>query len=288
MSASIRLAPHALLLSVAVPLVAGTVIGYAVRGAVERPVDVPDEAKAVAAQSVAPSAAPADGALAAAKANVETLRARVSELERLLNEREESIARLSAESSRPRETPPEPPAAENADAQARPPRESWAERMERMKREEPERYEEMQKRQGEFRARLHADNEERGNFFASIDTARMTDEQKAGHQRLLSIIKLLDSSMDKFGPGAQGQMTDEERQEVFAAMRDVVPLMEQERRYILEEVGREYGEDGPAFANYIQDVISHTSPIPRMMGRGRGGPPRGGRGGPGGEPGGQR
>ena len=273
MSANIRLAPHALVLAVVAPLLAGAVAGYFVRSAIEAPVQ---EGPKDIAPAASPTVSLPDAADSVARADVETLRARVRELEKLLNEREGDLARLASKSEQ------KPEAAESGEASGRQrPRESFRERMERMKTEEPERYAEMQKRHGEFRARLHADNEERGNFLASIDTSRMTEEQKAGHERLISIIQTLDASMDKIGPGAEVQMTDEERQEVFSAMRDVVPLMEQERQYILEEVGKEYGEDGPAFANYIEEIIANTTPLPRF-GCGRGGPrpPRGGPGGP--------
>ncbi len=289
MSASIRLAPHALLLAVALPLAAGAVLGFVVRGAVERPVEVPEEAQ-VAAPKTAPTVTPPDAALAAAQANVESLRARVAQLEKLLDEREGNLARLASEAEKARATAEEPPAeAEKVEeaARQRPPRESFRERMERMKNEEPERYAEMQKRQNEFRARMHADNEERGNFIASIDTSRMTAEQKAGHEKLIAAIQTADTLMDRMRPDSENPLSNEERQAAFATMREIGPLMEQERRYILEEVGREYGEDGAAFATYIQNVIDYTSPGPRMN-RGRGprpggGPPPGGApGGPGG------
>lgn len=285
MSASIRLAPHALLLAVALPLAAGAVLGYVVRGAMETPVEVPEEVRVVGAPKATPNVAPSDAALSAAQANVESLRARVAQLEKLLDEREGNLARLASEAAQAQEAAVAKPAEETeAPARQQRPRESFRERMERMKTEEPERYAEMQKRQTEFRARMHADNEERGNFFASIDTARMTADQKAGHEKLLAAIKMADAFMDRMRPDAEEPLTDEERQAAFAAIREIGPLMEQERRYILEEVGREYGEDGAEFATYIQNVMDYTTPMPRM-GRGRG-PRHGGPGGPGGPGGG--
>ena len=285
MSASIRLAPHALLLAVALPLAAGAVLGYVVRGAMETPVEVPEEVRVVGAPKATPNVAPSDAALSAAQANVESLRARVAQLEKLLDEREGNLARLASEAAQAQEAAVAKPAEETeAPARQQRPRESFRERMERMKTEEPERYAEMQKRQTEFRARMHADNEERGNFFASIDTTRMTADQKAGHEKLLAAIKMADAFMDRMRPDAEEPLTDEERQAAFAAIREIGPLMEQERRYILEEVGREYGEDGAEFATYIQNVMDYTTPMPRM-GRGRG-PRHGGPGGPGGPGGG--
>ena len=61
----------------------------------------------------------------------------------------------------------------------------------------------------------------------------------------------------------------------FGAMREIGELYQQERRYLLEETGRVYGEDGAQFADYIENVIENTSVIPGM-GRGFGRGPRGG------------
>ena len=283
MSTSVRLAPHALVLAVVLPLVAGAVVGYVVRGALEAPVAVPEEAKDVAPPQQQVTALPDDASAAVANADAETLRARVRELERLLNEREASIAKLSADAARPQEVPPPPPSEEPQREQR--PRESYKERMERMKQEEPERYAEMQKRQEEFRARMRAANEERDNYLSTVDTSRMTAEQKAGHERLLAALKMRDTLGERMRPDAENPLTDEERQEFFNATREVGPLMEQERRYLLEETGRTYGEDGAAFAEYIQDLMDFTTPWrgPRQRGGGRG-PRPGGPGGPGGPP----
>ena len=284
MSANVRLAPHALVLAVVLPLVAGAVVGYVVRGALEAPVPVPQEAKDVAPAQPSVTVVQPDAGTSVALADAESLRARVRELEKLLNEREASIAKLSAEAERPQEAPPPPTAGEEP---PRPPRESYRERMERMKTEEPERYAEMQKRQEEFRARMRAANEERDNYLASIDTSRMTAEQKANHERLMAALKMRDSLGDRMRPDAENPLTDEERQEFFNSMREIGPMMEQERRYLLEETGRAYGEDGATFAEYIQDLMEFTTPWrgPGRRGGGRG--PRregGGPGGPGGPP----
>ena len=284
MSANIRLAPHALLLAVGVPLLAGTVLGYFVRGAMEAPVAVPEEAKNVAPATSATVSLP-DAATSVARADVESLRARVRELEKLLDEREGDLARQAAAQAR-NETA-QPPAGEEPQGRQRRSRESFRERMERMKTEEPERYAEMQKRQEEFRTRMRAASEERDTYLSSIDTSRMTAEQKADHDRLLAALKLRDSMMDRMRPDAENPLTDEERDEAFATMREIGPLMEKERRYILEETGRAYGEEGATFADYIQDVIEFTSPWrgPRFPGGGRGPRPEGGGpGGPGGPP----
>jgi hypothetical protein len=277
------LAPHALVLAVVLPLIAGAVVGYVVRGALEAPVAVPEEAKDVAPPQQQVTALPDDASAAVANADAETLRARVRELEKLLNEREASIAKLSADAARPQEVPPPPPSGEEREQRAR---ESYRERMERMKQEEPERYAEMQKRQEEFRARMRAANEERDTYLSTVDTSRMTAEQKAGHERLLAALKTRDTLGERMRPDAENPLTDEERQEFFNVTREIGPLMEQERRYLLEETGRTYGEDGATFAEYIPDLMDFTTPWrgPRQRGGGRGPRPDGGPGGPGGPP----
>ena len=284
MSASVRLAPHALVLAVVLPLVAGAVVGYVVRGAMEAPVAVPDEAGDIAPSQPSATVSGQDPATSVAIADAESLRARVRELEKLLNEREASIAKLSAEAARPQEeTPPSP----EEPPRERRNRESFRERMERMKQEEPERYAEMQKRQEEFRERMRVANAERDDYFAAIDTSRMSEEQKANHERLLAALKMRDTLGDRMRPDAENPLSDEERQEFFNSMREIGPLMEQERRYLLEETGRAYGEDGAAFAEYIQELMEFTTPWrgPRQRGGGRGPrPERGGPGGPGGPP----
>ena len=265
------------------PLLAGAVAGYVVRGALEAPVAVPEEALDVAPPQPQVTAIPDDASASVANADAESLRARVRELERLLNEREASIAKLSADAARPQEVPPPPPSGEEPPREQRP-RESYRERMERMKTEEPERYAEMQKRQEEFRARIRAANEERDTYLSTVDTSRMTAEQKAGHERLLAALKMRDTLGERMRPDAENPLTDEERQEFFNATREIGPLMEQERRYLLEETGRTLGEDGATFAEYIQDLMDFTTPWrgPRQRGGGRGPRPDGG--GPGGPP----
>ncbi len=275
MSASVRLAPHALVLAVVLPLVAGAVVGYVVRGAMETPIALPDKTGDVAPPQTSATVPRQDAATSVAIADAESLRMRVRELERLLNEREASIAKLSADAARPQEeTPPSPeePPREQRN------RESFRERMERMKQEEPERYAEMQKRQEEFRERMRAANAERDNYLASVDTSRMSEEQKANHERLLAALKMRDTLGDRMRPDAENPLSDEERQEFFNSMREIGPLMEQERRYLLEETGRAYGEDGAVFAEYIQELVEFTTPWrgPRQRGGGRGPRPDGG------------
>ncbi len=124
MSANIRLAPHALGLAVVLPLVAGGVIGFAVRGALNEPVDA----------TVDTSAIEGPRPVAVTNTDVEALRARIRDLEKLLDAREESLAKLA---DKPQDDRPAPPdeESETASKKREQPRrrESFRERLERMK-----------------------------------------------------------------------------------------------------------------------------------------------------------
>ncbi len=255
----------------ALPLFAGAVIGFAVHGALDKPVEIPATAVVAAPPPVVTSLV--------SRVDAEALRARIRELEKLLGAREERLAELAAQ---PAEVSPPAAEAVSETRAERPRRESFRERMERMKQENPERYAEMQKRREDFQARMRAAGQEREDYLASVDTSRMSAEQKAAHERLIATLKMGTSLMERLRPDAENPLTDEERQQAFAAMRDIGPLMEQERRYLLEETGRAYGEEGAVFAEYIQEIYENTSLVPgmgRMLGprpAGGGGPRRGG------------
>ena len=159
-----------------------------------------------------------------------------------------------------------------------------------MKTEDPEAYEaemkrqeEWRKRQEEWRARVREDNQNRNNFLAAIDTSTMTAEQKRNHDDLVAALAVRDSFGERLAPDAENPLTAEERGQFFESISSIGPLMEKERRYILEEVGKAYGEDGESFADYIQTVYDTTSPFggmgarpPRGPGRPRNGGSRGG------------
>lgn len=138
-------------------------------------------------------------------------------------------------------------------------KESFFERMERMKAEEPEKYKEITDRRQDFKKRMHSREAVRLEFFQSMDTSVMTEEQKANHQKLLEAIAICDEATDYMGLDAKEPLTAEENKRLFEHMRALGPLMKSERRYILEEIGKAYGEDGAVFADYIQKVLEETS-----------------------------
>lgn len=281
MSKYVKIAPHALVVFGAIAVGSGAVAGYVLNNSAKTGPVVPDAAtNAVQRVTVA---AP-DPLLLTAQADADMLRKRVSELEKLLDEREANIKELMADAQK--KPMPDTPPPQEVERRERPSferiREEREARLERMKTEDPEAYEEemkrreeWKKRQDEFVARIKAENEERNSFLESIDTANMTPEQKKDHESLIAALAVRDSFGQRMMPGSDNPLSDEERQQFFESMRTIGPLMEKERRYIFETVGKTCGYDGAEFADYVQNVISYTS----VFGRGggpRGGGPRGG------------
>ncbi len=200
------------------------------------------------------------------------LRNRIAELERSLTLRQEQIAELQRaveardnQLAQLRGMSAPAGAATQAVARAeRPRRESYAERMERMRTENPEAFANMEQRRAEMR--------ERKDFLAAVDVKAMTPEMRENHEKLLAAAALSENMMTRFGDGEVPNMSDEERRAMFETMRNVGTLYEQERRYLLEETGRALGEDGTAFADYMENIYENTSMMPFFGGgrRGRG------------------
>ena len=235
--------------------------------------------QAAETQPVAPTVAPppridhrAQGEQDAAMAE---LRRQVADLERTLEERTKMVETLrqSALWQEERAGTGDSLAVAAEDKRAVPPlipRDDLATRMERMQREEPERYAEMQQRREDRRRRMEELHDNRRTFLESVDVSRMTEEQRENHQRLLDAMTKAAEFQRKISAGNWAQLSEEERMEGFNTVRNLDELYREERRYILEETGRSYGEDGARFADYIENVLDNTSVMPRF-GRERGG-----------------
>ena len=131
----------------------------------------------------------------------------------------------------------------------------------------------MQRRREEMQDRLTQLHQDRRAFLDAVDASRMTDAQRENHTRLLEAIETANAFRERLTSGDWSQLSAEQRTEGFTSLRTMGELYNQERRYILEETGRTYGEDGPRFADYIENVIENTSMMPDF-GRGRGRGPR--------------
>ena len=151
---------------------------------------------------------------------------------------------------------------------------SFEERMAQLKSDDPARYEAMQKQREEFRQRMQTQADERAEFLKKIDTATMTDEQRANHDKLTQAVEQARALMAQIAT-----MTPEDaiaaRQQMGATIGNVSELYQQERRYLLEQTGRAMGyqqdTDISQFADYIQQIYDQTS-MPRGFGRGGNGP----------------
>lgn len=146
----------------------------------------------------------------------------------------------------------------------------FEERMAQIKRDDPARYEEMQKQREDFRQYIQAQADERAEFLKKVDTASMTDAQRANHEALLQTVAQARALM-----AGLATMSPEDaaaaRQQMSELIGTVGTLYQQERRYLLEQTGRAMGYVGAEsgqFADYIQQIYEQTT-MPRGLG-GRG------------------
>ena len=149
-------------------------------------------------------------------------------------------------------------------------RASFEERMAQLKRDDPARYEEQMKQREEFRQRLQTQADERSDFLKKIDTAGMTDEQRANHEQLTQTVEQVRALMAQIATMSPEDATAA-RQQMAATIGNVADLYQQERRYLLEQtaraIGYPAGSDATQFADYIQQIIDQTA-LPRGFGRG--------------------
>jgi hypothetical protein len=180
-------------------------------------------------------------------------------------------------------TPANPgPESEIEPRQERPERESREDRMARMKDEDPEGYEAMIQERKERQESMRYNLAERTATFMDLDTSNMTEEERANHELLVekmgNVWALTEQFQDPEQPPDRETMG-----ELFNAMREVRPLMAQERTVMFKQLGTDLGYEGEAaldFANHVEEIISATNL--QMPGGGRGGGRRGGGGGGGG------
>lgn len=135
---------------------------------------------------------------------------------------------------------------------------NFKERMEKMKEENPERYEAMMKHFAEMKEHRKTESLQRKEFFGSVDTSRMSAEQKENHTALLNAISIVDSYQERLGPESEQPLSEEERGEFWNAQRQMRSLLEGERNYILSELGKDCGINGDEFVEYIDTVYSQT------------------------------
>jgi chromosome segregation ATPase len=186
--------------------------------------------------------------------------AEVARLKVLIEDKDRRIADLSKDREAEREQ-------RRAQAQANGGQQDWGARqnawMERLKEEDPERHKEIQDRIANFNKRLKDANMEQSEFFASLDTEAMTEEQLESHNKLVELQAKLDEINDLMaGAPENGEDVNALRMDMFMTMREMRPLYESEREVALQDLGQDIGynqEESKEFANYVDYVYDMTS-----------------------------
>ena len=194
---------------------------------------------------------------AAARAANEALRRRVAELEKA----------LASQAAKPGAQAQDGQTPERRRDEGRPRRMPNAEDLEKMKAENPEQYAEFLRRREEFRLAREQRAQERDDFYASIDTRRMTDDQRENHERLVSTVSRINELMAQMEQEGV-ERTPEMREEIGQLYGSLNELYAAERKYLLEETARAVGYQGAQvteFADQMQGIIDNTT----MSGFGR-------------------
>lgn len=230
---------------VALALILGAAAGYFVKNEpVGEPSAVRDE-----------EASPKKVADAGAGASVEALRARVKELELLLQEAtaERALDKSEAESKI---------AQVREEARRRPGPGSFRENLERMKAEHPEEFERMRQRMQSWRQRRAERSASRVAFLTSIDTSGMSAEAKKNHEDLVGLIRRQDELEAEMH---REDLSDEERGKLFEEMRETGRQLGRrshaERDALLEATARSLGlqgEDAADMTATIKEIYEAT------------------------------
>ena len=184
------------------------------------------------------------------RASVRALRRRVRELE----------ARLAQQGAATGGT-----AVTNAVTEARP-EGDWVrrgmERMERMKVEDPERYAEITNRMARFRQDRLERAQRRLDFFAAIDTSRMSAADKVTHDRLQAAIarrEEIESRLHQEGLSVEDR--EDLMQEMHASERQLRQLNGRERDNLIRQTAESLGfqgNDATLLVETINDIIRNT------------------------------
>ena len=159
-------------------------------------------------------------------------------------------------------------------ANKRPERESFQDRMARMQADEPERFKEMQERRASFTEQIQTAQLDRTEFLSGLNTDNMSEEQFAAHNELMTRLDEMTTVTSAF---AEGRFPSREERGVLRENIGAVrQLYEVEREFVLQEVGRDLGMDDTAaseFGTYMGTVYDLTAlKLPSFHGS------RGGRG----------
>lgn len=237
---------------IAAALFAGVAIGYFVK---DEP--IPAEAPKVEEKAKKPVADKGD------EASVKALRHRITELEKLLAEKDgkSEIAISNAVAEAVKARPPVPPP------------QNWRERMEEMRKNNPEEY----ARRTNWWAQVRRSRAERArnkiDFLSSIDTSRMSAGARKTHdalQELLARREEVEAQLQ--APNLSDEERDKLMGELHSSRHELMRLNGEERRNLIDETARNMGfegEDAKEISATIREVIEVTD-------SGWGGPHHGG------------
>lgn len=253
---------------IVVSLLAGAAIGYCFSPS---PKATPASAEETKAKETKAARNPDDAA--GERSSNRALRARIRELESLLEKQGIEFEKMKTEETDRRER-----------------RRDFRADMERIKTEDPARYAQMTNHMAQFRQRRLERAQSKMDFLASVDTSRMSASARKTHEDLIDLIERregLESKMRDFM-----EMSEEERHAAFSEMREmdseIRKLNRIERNNLLRQTAETLGfkgEDAKEITETLKGVIEATD---FGFGFGPGGPGRGGPGGPRGPGGGGR
>ncbi len=145
---------------------------------------------------------------------------------------------------------------------------------ERLRTEDPERYKQIQQHVSEMTQRVETAANEQQAFLGKLDTSKMSEEQLANHNKILDMVKRNAEIAAQLNQDPASKDADTLRTEMFGNFRNMRDLMDTERDYALQDLGKSMGygeEDTATFKAYVNQVYNMTS-MRALFGGGRGGP----------------
>jgi len=206
---------------------------------------------------------------AGAEEQLKALRSRIKELEK-------AIADSQKQSEQAQEVQVEEPRRRGPGGNG-PNWKEMRERLEQWKKDNPEEFARMEKRRQEFMQERARRAQSKLDFFASIDTTRMSKSARATHEELQGLIARREEIESKL---FSTDTPDEEREQLFHEMhetdRSIRDTNEQERQNLLRLTAEELGLTG-SDATEVVDTISeiYEATSGGFGGPGPGGPGRG-------------
>ncbi len=254
-------------------LVCGALLGYFVRPA------APERPSEAVAERPARKTTRATGR----DETVARLRARIQKLERELAAKDAAPA-APQEAARPAPAKAPPDGGARGERRGPPSPEEMRAHMEEIRKTDPARYASMTSHSARVRTRQLARAQGKLDILASVDTTRLSTQQRRVHEQYQDLIARQENLRTvAFAPLDDASVTDEQRTAAHAEMREVGQqlrdLAHQERETLLDQTARAFGITGDAAQDLVETVRAVYQATEAWGGRGGPGP-----GGPGGPP----